>query len=131
MSEEVIEHHGVKGMRWGVRKGKGKPIAKTSGPGTGYRNYDISKLNNHELANVVNRMHLEKRYKELNKQDPHTMASVLNGKKIAEKFVNSAIAGASDATKQATSNALRPLIEKQINILIAGNAPQKKSKKKP
>lgn len=81
---EKLEHAGVKGMRWGFRKKKKNQAPVTSsfnkkggsapfnpnqfGPGTGYRNYDIKKLNNKELKKVIDRMALEKRYNELNKR---------------------------------------------------------------
>jgi hypothetical protein len=62
MSNELI-HAGKKGMKWGVRKSTTsadynavKPIRKQS----------YKKLSNEELKTVINRMKLEKQYKDLN-----------------------------------------------------------------
>ena len=60
-SDEILEHAGVKGMKWGVRKNrKNKPNKP------GQRNYDPKKLNNQELKKVVARMRLEQEYMQLN-----------------------------------------------------------------
>lgn len=75
---ENLDHSGVKGMKWGVRKRRKYPVGpikvnppklqntKPVGPGTGHRDYDIKKLSNRELKKVVERMALEKRYNEIN-----------------------------------------------------------------
>lgn len=57
---QVIEHFGVKGQKWGVRRKSRSGGGKPSGP-------DISKLSDHELRTVVSRMQLEKQYNDLAK----------------------------------------------------------------
>jgi hypothetical protein len=59
---DFLEHAGVKGMRWGVRKGKTKPQP------VGRRNYDPKKMSNTELKKTIARMRLEQEYASLNKK---------------------------------------------------------------
>lgn len=69
MSNELY-HHGVKGMRWGVRKSKGagssikrKKNTKRS------REKSIKKMTDQELRERINRLQLEKQYRQLTKPD--------------------------------------------------------------
>lgn len=60
MSENYIEHYGVKGMKWGVRR-KPSPV-KTSAVD---RKRKVSKLSDNELNRSINRLEKEKKYREL------------------------------------------------------------------
>jgi len=74
--EDFLEHFGVKGMKWGVRKerrsgtGAAKPVKPGSnrGKNIGSRSYDAKKLSNADLNRVVKRMRLEQEYASLNKK---------------------------------------------------------------
>lgn len=55
---EFIEHHGVKGMKWGVRQ-------KRSTNRTTYEK-SPSRLTDAQLSKRINRLEKEKRYNELN-----------------------------------------------------------------
>lgn len=80
--EEIIEHYGVAGMHWGVRKDEGEysPGAKYKiKPKTGAHKISSkqrtryktppSKLTNEELISRIKRMESEKRYNDLNSRD--------------------------------------------------------------
>lgn len=54
-SDEIIQHFGVKGMKWGIRK--------DSKTGSGKEN--VSDISDNALRERVKRMELEKRYKTL------------------------------------------------------------------
>lgn len=64
-----LKHHGVKGMRWGVRRKNPsgvqpkKPAA--SGEKFTSRKPDAKKMSDKELKATINRMQMEKQYKEL------------------------------------------------------------------
>lgn len=64
-AEEYVEHVGVKGMKWGVRKGKSgkKGSGKTSYKKTPNR------LSDAELSKRIKRMEMEKKYRDLNAPD--------------------------------------------------------------
>ena len=71
MNEDVknlIEHHGVKGMRWGVRGGRGTPRAQSSDykKTVPLRNRNTKELTNKQIKTVNERINLESNYKRLN-----------------------------------------------------------------
>lgn len=59
----VLEHHGVKGMKWGIRKDRKRKTSSTEM--TRYKK-PPSKLSDVELARRVKRLETEKRYNDLN-----------------------------------------------------------------
>ena len=69
--EEVIEHAGVKGMKWGVRKksssgtSKGGKPSWAKPPPKNKKSNDVSKMSDKELKAAVARMNLEKQYRDL------------------------------------------------------------------
>lgn len=102
--EDFLEHYGVKGMRWGVRKASGggaKPArnSSTRGSSPGTRTYDAKKLNNRELKKVVERMKLEQEYARLNqpkkKKGENFVSKTLKseGGKIAKQYITPASIG--------------------------------------
>lgn len=73
MTENFLEHFGVKGMKWGVRKKPGSSKKKSAAT--------IAKtLTNKELKKRVDRLNMEKRYSELVKES--NRARMSNGKRI-------------------------------------------------
>lgn len=59
-TEEFIKHHGVKGMRWGVRKDRGSSShTPASGGSTKPKAHELS---DEELKKAIERMSLEKQY---------------------------------------------------------------------
>lgn len=75
--EEILEHYGVKGMKWGIRKGKWGRKAKIekNGPAndakSAHRSYvraknsGVEALTTKELRALNERLQLEKKYTEL------------------------------------------------------------------
>lgn len=89
MNDELY-HYGIKGMKWGVRKGRksgglGKKLKKkfraaktifqnasgsrSSNALRAYRKKDINRMSNKDLQTAINRMNLEKQYRSLTKRD--------------------------------------------------------------
>lgn len=117
-TKDILEHYGIKGMRWGVRRTQEQlknptPVKITSKPGMpivtrgGKRipTHDEAKeaaiarqkakssglqaLSNKEIQTIVTRMNLEQQYAKLN---PTT-------KSIGRRFVDSALEDAKGATR--------------------------------
>ena len=69
-ANEFLEHHGVKGQRWGVRNGVGTPIKKESKE-IAKRKKLVKKrrsLSDAELKAAIDRIQNEKKLKELLRQ---------------------------------------------------------------
>jgi len=69
---EFLEHHGVKGMKWGVRRRRNESArAKTFGnkgsSKTKFKDKKVSELSEEEINKRIKRLELEKRYNDLNK----------------------------------------------------------------
>jgi hypothetical protein len=78
MLDNFLEHFGVKGMKWGIRKdrkGSGKKTAEQT----------AKTLTNKELKKRVDRMNLEKQYASLAKKSE--VSSKSKGKKIVDEVL--------------------------------------------
>lgn len=85
---EFLEHHGVKGMKWGVRKSRvsstgGASKQRKKAPTKTTFQKTPNRLTDAQLNARIKRMELEKRYRELNKAD------VSEGKKFTKEVLNS------------------------------------------
>lgn len=94
MEKNELVHHGIKGMKWGVRRteaqlararGNTKSDEKTSSTSTKKaepkKRKKMSEMSDEELRRVVNRLQLEQQYRNLNPE------KVSVGKKFADKVV--------------------------------------------
>lgn len=77
--EEILEHHGIKGMKWGVRTRGTLAGAKSKTPTARAK---AKKLSDAELNAAIKRMELEKRYVDLNKQTSNA------GKQYARSYLD-------------------------------------------
>jgi hypothetical protein len=68
--QDVIEHYGVKGMKWGVRKNRtGRTPPKASADHNRTRKLmqkKTSQLTNNQLKDINNRLNLEQNYARMN-----------------------------------------------------------------
>lgn len=106
-AEEFLAHFGVKGMRWGVRGGKGTPSAdsaRSTTVRTTVKKSGVKSVSNKDLQDAINRMQLEQNFKRLttNERSPVTrfIASTLQevGKReiqtqVAKKLVKTVAKG--------------------------------------
>lgn len=63
--EMFLEHHGVKGQKWGVRNKRRTPSADAQRH-SGNRKKHVSELDDKELQQLINRMNMHQQYKRLN-----------------------------------------------------------------
>ena len=109
---DFIEHHGTKGMRWGVRKPRGDRSAfKQRAKSSDRTKFEKSpkRISSSELEKRIKRMEMEKRYNELNKRD------VSKGEQVAtEILTNSGRAIATTVLTGAGLFALRQVAKKKL-----------------
>ena len=72
ISEDEIYHHGIKGMKWGVRRYQNKDGTLTAAGKKRRKSEDLSSMSNEELRKKVNRMNNEQRYIDLTRSSSVT-----------------------------------------------------------
>ena len=83
--EDFLEHFGVKGQKWGVRK---DGASRTSAKSTPTARAKAKRMSDEDLQKAIKRMELEKRYVDLNKQTSNA------GKQYAKGVLDQAGKGA-------------------------------------
>lgn len=91
MENNTLAHWGIKGMKWGVRRYQNKDGTLTQAGKKRYsddseESSDLRKLSDSEIQNRINRLTLEKRYRELIQSDSGKK-SVSKGKQIAKEIL--------------------------------------------
>lgn len=77
--QNILEHYGVKGQKWGVRRNRSRGGGSNKTRTTFKK--APSKLSDAELAKRIERMQIEKKYNELNRRD------VSNGQKLVSEIL--------------------------------------------
>jgi hypothetical protein len=117
--EEVLEHHGIKGQKWGIRRKRGPEGTVASA---------AKHLSNEELQAAVTRMNLEKQFNTLSAKDAKG-ESFTKGllKEIGKNQVKRVAKGAADI---AVEQAIRQLGVKTESKGIVELSSRIKPKKK-
>lgn len=139
MGENELYHYGVLGMKWGVRKDRkksGKKKAKLvlespfkpkpkqqSSPtqSSSSTKRSISDMSDDELRALINRMQLERQYKQMMAQPPS------KGKAFVKKFLAE---NAQTIAKTAISKYANRVIDKQLDKKFGKQSDKKKSDNK-
>ena len=99
-SQDSLEHYGVLGMKW--RQHKAKATSTTTKP----KLKSVSEMSDEELRSKINRLEMEKRYKDLQPKQ------VKKGKLVVNRIMNNMVApAAEDLGKQL----IKSILAKQIN----------------
>ena len=64
--EDFLEHHGVKGQKWGIRNAQIRKLSPEHKQATKLREKHLSELTNQELKTLNERLNLETNYNRLN-----------------------------------------------------------------
>lgn len=136
------QDHGVKGMRWGVRKPRGSgpgPASKAKGPAAAGQKIPkgarkpLSRMSEQELSKAIKRLELEQRYRQLNAKPPKGSDAVkAELKKIAkQQAINIGSRAATIAVAQAFGFAAKKTANPQVSAILLqlGGAQGKKKNK--
>jgi hypothetical protein len=66
LGKSFIEHHGIKGQKWGIRNASVKKFSPEHKLATRLKKKHLSELSNDELKKLNERLNLESNYKRLN-----------------------------------------------------------------
>ena len=105
--EEVLEHHGVKGMHWGILNGE--KVGPSADASKAHDKKDVGKhsgvkaLSNEELQLVITRLNLEKQFKTL-APTPSQAAGKFIGDLLKQHGKQQVSKGIGDATVSAIKN---------------------------
>ena len=110
--ENTIRHHGIRGMKWGVRRYQNRDGSLTP---EGKKRYSdgvtshVKSMSDQELRDRINRLQLEKQYKSL--LEPEGQKKVNRGKKFVQDIIETS--GRNVGT-QLTTYVLGTLVNKYI-----------------
>lgn len=102
--DEFLEHHGVRGMKWGVRRSRGSNGRVTSPDHNASRELlkkHVSELDNHQIQRVNTRLGLEQNLGRLNP------SAVKRGQDKAKEIL--AVVGTATAVAAVISNSPRTM----------------------
>lgn len=92
-----LEHYGVKGMRWGVRKAREKSSGVRRKKASTKPKRRVRDMSDEELRKAISRLEMEKKYKELTTPQKSKGQSFVNkvltksGEDIATQFASYAL----------------------------------------
>ena len=125
MDKNILNHAGIKGMKWGVRRYQNKDGSLTPEGRKRYsedylRAHDkksIKSMSNKELMDRNKRLQMEKQYKDLNRKT-----------NVGKKAINAYIAGAGTITAAAAATATykkfgKPIFDKAITKIGSSLVP--------
>lgn len=109
IDDDFLAHHGILGMKWGVRRYQNKDGSLTAA-GKKHRSEEVSKMSDEELRKAVNRQRLENEAKDyiLGKNNSGTaQRAANNAANVANQIGNTTAKGGSKDVVTGSANVVR------------------------
>lgn len=92
--QKALEHYGIKGMQWGVRKKRSR--SADSSEAASLKKKKVFEMSNEELKKVNARLDLEKKYASLNPSTTSKVSKLVGGMagSVAKQVVSNAVSQA-------------------------------------
>lgn len=103
--EEMLQHYGILGMKWGVRRTPAQLARANGRAGKTESSDEIKKMSDSELRSKTNRLQMEKQYKQL------TSSEISVGRKFVQDVLT-------NAAKQTSTNYVSKYMAKGIDAAI-------------
>lgn len=114
IGEQFLDHHGVKGQKWGVRQKSKSSDAERHGAAKKKKTHELSDT---ELRDLVNRMNMERQVKQLNPSKltkGHNAAKTILG---VTATIGTAVAFANSPAGKAIGKALKKSTSVDVGIV--------------
>lgn len=105
--EKELAHYGIKGMRWGIRKRKPRPVSSDRARVNELKKKSTRTLTNDELRDLNTRLQLERTYNDLLKTDRTVGQKILNN--IMDAMIKQATTTLVNYSKKELENRLKKL----------------------
>jgi len=106
MTENFLEHFGIKGMKWGIRRNLRRGRSKSS--------KEVAKtLTNAELKKRISRLNMEKQYADLAKAEP---SAVEKGGRIVGGILGTAAKQTTQAIANETTDFAADLLRVKVGL---------------
>lgn len=109
--ENILEHFGVKGMKWGVRKKRSRQSSEDAQRHGAAKRKAVDELSDKELKDLVSRMNMEQQVKRMN---PSTVARGNNMLKTTAAL-GGTVAGLEAFSKTKTAKTLGTALRRKFD----------------
>ena len=117
--DDVLEHHGIEGQKWGIKHGPPYPLDRKTSKAikkSGKVTVNVKDLSDDDLRRIISRLQMEKQLKELTKEDTKKAETYVSKslKNLRDKMTNTVFDIMSDSLKTVSKYALNKKLTAEV-----------------